>query len=798
MQRREGYAISHTEPVLVGLYDYRLVVFSVLLAILASYVALDLAARVTVARGRERHAWLAGGAISMGLGIWSMHFVGMLAFRLPTPVRYFLPTVLLSLLAAILASAVALYLAGRRRFGRREALVGSLLMGGGIAATHYLGMASMRLSAMCHYNPLLLWLSIAIAVLASFAALALVFDFHDEPRGTTPAKIAGATAMGLAIAAMHYTAMAGASFTPFSGPADFLHAVSISGLGTAAVVTVTLLILAFTLLMTLMGRQFAAQALELELTEQRYRLLFEHCFAGAYRTTLEGRILDCNGAYARIFGYASRDECLTHNAVESYFNPADREAFIALISEKKFVTNLELRLRAKDGRAVWVLGNATLVEGRGGAPPVIEGTLIDITERKRAEEALREAHEDLEARVRERTAQLASINEALRDEIAERERAEEALRANEREQRDIAAQLERERARLVEAQEVAKIGSWEAELQSMNVVWSEQTHRIFETDPSCFHPTRLKFREFIHPEDRAKVDAAFQASLDRSSPCTVEYRIVMPDGRVKIIEERWRAFHDEKGVPVRVAGTCRDITERVRAEEELRRLSGELLRSQDEERRKIARDLHDSTGQDLVALAAALKQLQDALHSSSKKVRRLLSDCQALADQCIREVRTLSYVLHPPMLDEAGLEDAIRHYLDGFTKRSGIQVDLEVSRRFGRMTRDVELILFRVVQESLTNVQRHSGGSQAKIRLDRNADEVILEVSDNGRGTSGKERKGSGEFPFEVGVGIASMQERVKLVGGRFDIDSSSQGTTVRVTMPLSGEKHEKAAHSDS
>jgi PAS domain S-box-containing protein len=640
----------------VGLYDYRLVVFSVLLAILASYVALDLAARVTVARGRARHAWLAGGAISMGFGIWSMHFVGMLAFRLPTPVRYFLPTVLLSLLAAILASAVALYLAGRRRFGRREALVGSLLMGGGIAAMHYLGMASMRLSAMCHYNPLLLWLSIAIAVLASFAALALVFDFHDEPRGTTPAKIAGATAMGLAIAAMHYTAMAGASFIPFSGPADFLHAVSISGLGTAAVVTVTLLILAFTLLMTLMGRQFAARALDLELTEQRYRLLFEHCFAGAYRTTLEGRILDCNEALVRISGYASRDELLAHNVVESYFSPADREAVITLLKEKKILANLELRLRAKDGRAVWVLGNATLVEGRGGAPPVIEGTLIDITERKRAEEALREAHEDLEARVRERTAQLASINEALRDEIAERERAEEALR----------------------------------------------------------------------------------------------------------------------------------------------RLSGELLRSQDEERRKIARDLHDSTGQDLVALAAALKQLQDALHSSSKKLRRLLSDCQALADQCIREVRTLSYVLHPPMLDEAGLEDAIRHYLDGLTKRSGIQVDLEVSRRFGRMTRDVELVLFRVVQESLTNVQRHSGGSQAKIRLDRNADEVILEVSDNGRGTSGKERKGSGEIPFEVGVGIASMQERVKLVGGRFDIDSSSQGTTVRVTMPLSGEKHAKATHSDS
>ncbi len=151
--------------------------------------------------------------------------------------------------------------------------------------------------------------------------------------------------------------------------------------------------------------------------------------------------------------------------------------------------------------------------------------------------------------------------------IEDRKQAEEALRSSEREQRHIAAQLERERARLVEAQEMAKIGSWEAELQSLNVIWSDQTHRIFETDPSRFHPTRPTFRELIHPEDRAKVDAAFVASLDKRSPSTVEYRIVMPDGRVKILEEHWQAFRDEEGKPVRVAGTCRDISERVRTEE---------------------------------------------------------------------------------------------------------------------------------------------------------------------------------------------------------------------------------------
>jgi len=368
--------------------------------------------------------------------------------------------------------------------------------------------------------------------------------------------------------------------------------------------------------------------------------------------------------------------------------------------------------------------------------------------------------------------------------IEDRKRAEEALRSTESEQRHIAAQLERERGRLVEAQEVAKMGSWEAELPSLNVIWSEQTHRIFETDPSRFHPTRAEFREFIHPEERAKVDAALVASLGKRSPSTVEYRIVMPDGRVKVLEERWQAFHDEGGKPIRVAGTCRDVTEAVRAEEELRRLSGQLLRLQDEERRRIARDLHDSTGQDLVALATTLSQLHALIPSSSRKSRKLASQCQALADQCIRDVRTLSYLLHPPMLDEAGLEDAIRHYAGGFTERTGIEVELEIAPRLGRMKPHAELALFRVVQESLTNIQRHSGSLKAKIRTERGPGKFTLEISDKGSGISGSLRRRNGKTPFGFGVGIPSMHERVALIGGQLDIESSGGGTTVRVTIP--------------
>ena len=159
----------------------------------------------------------------------------------------------------------------------------------------------------------------------------------------------------------------------------------------------------------------------------------------------------------------------------------------------------------------------------------------------------------------------------VQDELAERKRAEEALRASERRQCKIAEQLDVERRRLVEAQAVAKVGSWEVELPSLEITWSEQTHRIFETDPSHFHPKRPDFSRFIHVEDRATVDAAFQASLDNGAPSSVEYRIVVADGRVKALEEQWRVFHDEKGLPIRLMGTCHDVTQSKHAEGALHR-----------------------------------------------------------------------------------------------------------------------------------------------------------------------------------------------------------------------------------
>ena len=389
--------MNPVDGTLPGSYDYRLVALSVLIAIFASYTALDLAGRVTAARGWARLAWLTGGATAMGLGIWSMHYIGMLAFSLPVPVRYFLPTVVMSLLAAIFASAVALYVVSRQKMGPLPAALGSIIMGSGIAGMHYIGMAAMRLSAECMYDIRLVSLSVVLAIVISLVALWLTFRFREEMKGTGWRKIASALVMGAAIPVMHYTGMAAASFAPSGVPPDWSHAVSISSLGVAGITLVTFMVLGLAVLTSFLDRRFSAQTLELESSEARYRLLFERSLAGVYRITLEGRILDCNDAFSRILGYASRAEHLAHSADDQYLGPANREAYSARLQEQKALTNFERCLRRKDGNPVWVLENATFLDGKNGAPGVIEGTLIDITERKQAEAELKEAKDAAES-----------------------------------------------------------------------------------------------------------------------------------------------------------------------------------------------------------------------------------------------------------------------------------------------------------------------------------------------------------------------------------------------------------------
>jgi len=227
-----------------------------------------------------------------------------------------------------------------------------------------------------------------------------------------------------------------------------------------------------------------------------------------------------------------------------------------------------------------------------------------------------------------------------------------------------------------------------------------------------------------------------------------------------------------------------EVTVRKLAEEQLRRLSIHLMTLQDEERRRIARELHDSAGQTLAAIKMTVASIE-RLSGSAPNLMRLVNDLNALTDAALQEVRTASYLLHPPLLDEAGIASAARWFVEGFAKRSGIQVRCDVPERMERPPRECELVLFRVLQESLTNVHRHSGASHTSIKLSLDAGQFRLEVSDNGRGIPEEHLRRFRDAAGSSGVGIAGMRERVRELRGRLDIESDQTGTTVNVTLPM-------------
>jgi len=269
---------------------------------------------------------------------------------------------------------------------------------------------------------------------------------------------------------------------------------------------------------------------------------------------------------------------------------------------------------------------------------------------------------------------------------------------------------------------------------------------------------------------------------------------------LKRLEAELRAVH--QGLEHKVEERTQDLAKMVetlesevevreKTEVQLRELSGRVLRLQDEERRRVARDLHDSTGQTLSALKLALAAL-GKLVASVPKATELLNDLDGLADQALQEIRTTSYVLHPPMLDEAGLSSAAQWYVDGFTQRSGIKVHMELSPA-PRLTKAAELVLFRVLQESLTNVLRHSGSSVVDIRLHSDDQNAVISIRDYGRGIPSEKLASFHHTGVGVGVGLGGMKERVAELGGHLRVECGGKGTCVTATVPLT--MPEKASH---
>jgi signal transduction histidine kinase len=328
---------------------------------------------------------------------------------------------------------------------------------------------------------------------------------------------------------------------------------------------------------------------------------------------------------------------------------------------------------------------------------------------------------------------------------------------------------------------------------------------------SCVFQRRLrKRREIVQPVDSSSLDTLMQKVQEGPQKVESVWRVgkegqkLLPlclslspvregdfEGVCVIATNLTEQRHREQELAQTNAALINEVAKRMRVEDDLRRdeeslrqLSGRLLQLQDEERRRIARDLHDSTGQKLVALTLDLTVLGAVATKLPPKASAAVNECLVLAEQISSEIRTLSYLLHPPLLDELGLEHALQLYLDGFSLRAGIQATLNYDSRLGRLPPDWELALYRIVQEGLSNIHRHSGSSTLQLRVRRRGDVLALQLTDQG-GTQ-KRRKGkSRRTTFVPGMGIAGMRERAQALGGDLRIESKPRGTVMVVRIPL-------------
>ena len=306
-----------------------------------------------------------------------------------------------------------------------------------------------------------------------------------------------------------------------------------------------------------------------------------------------------------------------------------------------------------------------------------------------------------------------------------------------------------------------------------------------------------KLQSHFSSSGRQKLEQLIRNALTDST--NGEITLDVPGGRQRLIRFSLNPVRSLENQNVCVVAT--ELTELMEAsealrsnEESLRQLSARLLQLQDEERRRIARDLHDTTGQKLAIQSILLARLDKTSKGLDEESRKLLAECKMLNGQLVEEVRTVSYLLHPPLLDELGLASAVEWYAEGFARRTGIATDVKISPKFMRLPPDIEVTFFRIVQESLTNVHRYSGGSKAYVRLKATDDQIVVEVGDDGKGIEPGKLNAKNGTVAPLGVGIQGMTERMRQLSGKLEIKSKPKsGTLVVASLPIA-----RLRHSDS
>lgn len=372
------------------------------------------------------------------------------------------------------------------------------------------------------------------------------------------------------------------------------------------------------------------------------------------------------------------------------------------------------------------------------------------------------------AAVRDQSGRLIAFGKVTRD-LSERRRAELALRRSEDRFRLMADAVQDYAIFMLDPE--GHVSTWNSGAERIQ---GYKAAEIIGRHFSCF------YSEADIASGKPALDLEVAAKQGR---CEVDSWRRRKDGSSFFANVIVTPVRDETNRLIGFAKVTRDVTERMQKEKSLRDLTSHLLQMQDEERKRIGRDLHDSLGQCVTALKINLDSL--ALSLGPELSDRVMQSVH-LAEECVKEIRTISYLLYPPMLEEMGLKSAISWYLEGFTMRSGIRVTLEVADDFGRLSRDTELALFRVLQEGLTNVHRHSGSPTAHVQLSIKNEMAILEIADEGKGIPATVQGESGVSRQEViGVGLRGMRERLTQLGGQLEISSNEHGATVSAMVPV-------------
>ena len=360
---------------------------------------------------------------------------------------------------------------------------------------------------------------------------------------------------------------------------------------------------------------------------------------------------------------------------------------------------------------------------------------------------------------------------AIVEEITDKKTAEEALRASE------------ERLRL--AQQVARIGTFEWNIQTGVNTWTPELEEMYGLPPSGFGGTQTAFENLVHPDDRAGVIELSNWALKTGNPTKGEWRVVWPDGSVHWIAGRWQVFMNESGGPSRMIGVNADVTDRKLAVTALADVSRKLLEAQEKERARIGRELHDDINQRLAMLAIELEQLRENPSEIRSRVQELRKQTTEISD----DVQALSHELDSSKLERLGAIGGMRSWCREFGERQGIQVEFKSAEAKISLPREIGLRLFRVLQEALHNAAKHSGVRRIEVQLRKDSGEIHFVISDLGRG-----------FDLETamqgrGLGLTSIQERVRLVDGMIEIQSTPMGgTTIHVRVPLRSEHSRGAA----